>query len=388
MKVALVHDHIQEFGGAERVLVSLKKIFPEADVFTSFYSPESLGIHAAEFKDWHIITSWAEKVPLLKKLYSPFRFLMPYIWESFNFNAYNLVISSSGWFMCKGIITRPETMHICYIHHPPRSFYYYETAIEWQKHLIFKIYGNLINHGLRMWDYLSSQRPDFFIANSQETQKRVGKFYRRESQVIYPPVHIPESSPSLSPIHNDEPYYIITSRLARAKHVEILIEAANIKKFKLKIVGTGRDQKFLKSIAGPTVEFLGHLPDNKLQDLYTGAKAFLFASVDEEFGIAVVEALGYGLPAIAFYSGGVPEIIEGNNCGYLFTELTANSLIEKINELESLSDEEYLKMKQDCRQVSEKFSEEQFKKQILEFVDSKMKKSKFQDSSLCQNYQK
>jgi glycosyltransferase involved in cell wall biosynthesis len=365
MKIALVHDHIQEFGGAERVLVSLKKIFPEADVYTSFYTPASLGIHAETFQNWHIITSWADKVPFLKRLYSPFRFIMPWIWESFNFKDYDLVISSSGWFMCKGIITRPETLHICYIHHPPRSFYYYETAVEWQKYLIFKIYGVLVNHGLRMWDYLGSQRPDYFIANSHETKRRVNKLYRRDAEVIYPPVHIPEKAP-LNETRGE--YFVTTSRLARAKHIDLLIQAANEHKFKLKIVGTGRDEDYLKSIAGPTVEFLGHLPDADLPEIYKNAQAFLFASVDEEFGIAVVEALGYGVPVIALKSGGVPEIIEGYDCGYLFEELTAESLNKKIVEIESLSQEKYLEMRKNARKRAEYFSEEEFKKRIEEFV--------------------
>ena len=191
MKVALVHDQLQEFGGAERVLVALKKIFPQSDVYTSFYNPETLAVQQKHFKNWKIITSWADKLPLLKKIYSPLRFITPWIWESFDFSQYDLVISSSGSYMSKGIITRPETLHISYLHHQPRYLYYYETAIEWQKYLPFKIYGNFINHDLRLWDFLSSQRVDYFIANSEETKKRIQKFYRRDASVIYPPVNIP-----------------------------------------------------------------------------------------------------------------------------------------------------------------------------------------------------
>lgn len=365
MKIALVHDHIQEFGGAERVLLSLKKIFPDADVFTAFYTPESLGNHAEKFKDWNIITSWADKVPFLKKLYSPLRFMLPWIWESFNFSEYNLVISSSGWFMSKGIITKPQTLHISYIHHPPRSFYYYETAVEWQKYLPFKVYGTLINHRLRMWDYISSQRPDYFIANSQETRKRVQKFYRRDAEVIYPPIIMPSK---LSTTDNSRNYYLTVSRLARAKHIDVLIKAANDMKFSLKIVGTGRDEEYLKSIAGPTVEFLGALSDDTVELLYQNAKAFLFAGVDEEFGMVVAEAMGRGLPVIGFKSGGVPEIITNEETGYIFEELTPESLGEKIKEIEKLTDTKYNAMRNSARSKAETFSEEEFKKQILDFV--------------------
>src|SRR3990167_2203008 len=192
MKVALVHDQLQEFGGAERVLVALKKIFPQADVYTSFYNPNTLGVHKKYFKNWNIITSWADKIPLLKKIYSPVRFITPWIWESIDFSKYDLVISSSGWYMSKGVITRPETLHICYLHHNPRYLYGYETAIEWQKYWPVRIYAYIINKKLKTWDFISSQRPDYIVVNSEETQRRTQKFYHRDSQVIYPPVEIPE----------------------------------------------------------------------------------------------------------------------------------------------------------------------------------------------------
>ena len=406
MKVALVHDQLQEFGGAERVLVALKKIFPQSDVYTSFYNPETLAVQQKHFKNWKIITSWADKLPLLKKIYSPLRFITPWIWESFDFSQYDLVISSSGSYMSKGIITRPETLHISYLHHQPRYLYYYETAIEWQKYLPFKIYGNFINHDLRLWDFLSSQRVDYFIANSEETKKRIQKFYRRDASVIYPPVNIPprfvipSTSTSLSVnsarnlatkrsvnkknyaeldssvaslLRNDEKgYYLTVSRLARTKHVGVLIRAANKMKFNLKIVGNGRDEKYLRSIAGETVEFQNDISDAALNLLYRNAKAFLFSAIDEEFGIAPVEALGQGLPVIAYASGGIKETVINGVNGYLFKELNENSLSKKVNELTSLSKEKYLEMRKNARKEAEKYSFDNFKKQILEFINSIM----------------
>ena len=370
MRIALVHDQLQEFGGAERVLVALKKIFPQADVFTSFYNPGTLGVHQMYFKDWKIITSWADKLPLLKKIYSPFRFITPWIFESFDFSNYNLVISSSGSYMSKGIITKPETIHISYLHHPPRYLYHYQTAIEWQKYLLFKIYGHLLNHCLRQWDYISSQRVDFFIANSEETKKRIQKFYRRDSSVIYPPVDIPKKTPNYQLLTNN--YYLTVSRLAKSKHIEILIQASNKLKFNLKIVGSGRDENYLKSIAGPTVEFLGNVPDDQLPILYQSSKAFLFSAVDEEFGIAPIEAMGYGLPVIAYSSGGIKETVEDGINGYRFDQLNPSALIVKIKQFESLSKEKYLEMKKNARQKSEKYSFENFKKYILDFINSKL----------------
>lgn len=367
MKIALVHDQLQEFGGAERVLVALKKIFPEADVFTSFYNPKTLGFHAEKFKNWRIITSWGDKIPFLKKIYSPLRFITSLLWEPFDLSKYNLVISSSGSYMAKGVITRPETVHICYLHHPPRYLYYYETAIEWQKYLPIRIYGHLINHKLRLWDYLSSQRVDYFIANSEETKKRIKKFYRRDAAVIYPPINIPPENPNNKLLITNN-YYLTVSRLARAKHIDILIQAANKMKFNLKIVGGGRDEKYLKSIAGPTVKFLGGLTDKKLAQLYLEAKAFLFSAVDEEFGIAALEAMGYGLPVIAYNSGGVPEYIKDGENGFLFNKLSDDALVDKVKKLESWKKEEFIEMKKRARKTAENFSEEKFKEKVLKFV--------------------
>lgn len=368
MKIAIIHDQLQEFGGAERVLISLKNIYPEADVYTSFVNKETLGTHAKKIEGWKIYTSWADKIPFFKKLYSPFRFLTPYIWESFDFSKYDVVISSSGWYMCKGVITKPSTVHICYLHHPPRHLYYYETAVEWQKFWPIKIYGHLTNHVLRLWDYISSQRPNHFIANSIETKKRIKKFYRRDSEVIYPPVRLADKA-NLEKVGE---YYLSVSRLARAKHLDIIIQSANKNKFKLKIVGVGRDGEYLKSIAGDTVEFLGDVTDTELNSIYRNAKAFLFASVDEEFGISPVEAMSHGLPVIALKSGGLKEtVIDGKN-GYLFNDLSEESLSEKINAFEKLSDKEKKEMKKTARRESEKYSEENFKSQILKFVKSKI----------------
>ncbi len=373
MKIAIVHDQLVEFGGAERVLVALKKIFSEADVFTSTYHNNTLGSHKNMMQNWNIRTTWFGKIPIINRVYSPLRFLTPWIWESLDFSSYDLVISSTGSWMCKGIKTKKPTIHISYVHHPPRYLYGYETAIEWQKYALIKLYGSVVNHFLRIWDFHASQRPDFFIANSEETKKRIEKFYRRDAIVIYPPVSIPKAPP-VSRYTLNNSYYITVSRLARAKHVDVLIKAANIHKFNLKIIGTGRDEKYLKSVAGPRVEFLGNCPDEELRNAYRNAKAFLFASVDEEFGIAPVEAMGYGLPVIAYKSGGLPESVKEPYNGYLFDALKPESLIEKIKLFESLPPNQSTLMRKNARRTSEQFTEEVFQKKILAFVKSKLRK--------------
>ena len=179
MKVAIVHDQLREFGGAERVLVSIKSLFPEAPVYTTTFDLNSLGEHKELVKNWDIRLTWFGKIPFINKFYSPLRFLTPLIWEKLDLSEFDLVISSTGSWMCKGIITHKPTIHISYIHHPPRYLYGYQTAIEWQKYWPVWLYGTIVNHFLRMWDFKASKRPDFLIANSIETQKRIEKFTKK-----------------------------------------------------------------------------------------------------------------------------------------------------------------------------------------------------------------
>ena len=311
--------------------------------------------------------------------------MLTLIWEHLNLKEYDLVISSTGSWMCKGVKAKKTAIHISYIHHPPRYLYGYQTAIEWQKYWPIKMYGLLINHFLRMWDFTASQRPDYLIANSIETQRRIQKFYRRDSTVIYPPVTIPKML-AVTRYTLHDPYFITVSRLAKAKNVDLLIKAANEAKIQLKIVGIGRDMPYLKSLAGPTVTFLGNISDEELAKELSGAKAFLFASVDEEFGIAPVEAMGYGAPVIAFASGGLKETVKTGKNGYLFESLTVKDILSKIQLLEALSKEEYLQMRQNSRTEAEKYTEAIFQKNIQTFITSKSAHLLAQSEDCSRNY--
>lgn len=368
MKVALVHDTLTEFGGAERVLFTLMEIFPDAPVYTSFFDVKNFGHHADNFNDRKIITSWADRVWFLKKFYSPLRFITPLLWEQFRFDEYNLVISSSGAYMCKGIITKPDTKHISYIHHQPRYLYGYETARDLQKYTIVKVYAALVNHTLRMWDYLATQRPDTLLTNSHEVQKRIQKFYRRDSAVVYPPVKILDIEPEYKNFTNN--YYLYVGRLEKAKHVELLVHAANIHALPLKIIGNGKQYNYLKSIAGKTVDILGKVSDDEFTKLFYGAKAFLNASIDEDFGIANVEALGRGVPVIAYNSGGHKETIEHGKNGFLFDEHTQESLYKQIQVFERFSNNELINMRRFAYRSSHQFSKLEFIKNIKEIINT------------------
>lgn len=188
MRVALIHDFLVEYGGAERVLEVLHEIWPEAPVFTAFYDKNGPGMK--RFARFDIKSSWLQKLPFGRFLFSPMRLFSLGLFESFDLSNFDLVISSTWMYMAKGVITRPETLHVCYMHTPPRFLYGYKTAREWRKYWWGRMAGSLMNHKMRMMDFIASQRPDYLIANSQFTADRIWKFYRRKATVIYPPAGI------------------------------------------------------------------------------------------------------------------------------------------------------------------------------------------------------
>src|SRR3990170_4569524 len=201
MKIALVHDYLNEFGGAERVLLALSEIWPDAPIYTAFYKKDSYAYE--RFKDKKIIASWAQNVPFFAtKLHSPLRFLAPLIWNSFDFSDYDLVITSASWYVTKGVVKRNPSTHsvragsqrnveICYCHTPPKYLYGYQTSVDWQKYWPVKLYALVVNHFMRVYDFEAAQKVDYFIANSKEVAGRIKKFYMRDSTVIYPPVELP-----------------------------------------------------------------------------------------------------------------------------------------------------------------------------------------------------
>jgi glycosyltransferase involved in cell wall biosynthesis len=369
MRIALVHDFLKEYGGAERVLEGLHEIYPEAPVYTAFYSPKHLGKFAEKFKGWDIRTTWAQKIPWITKLYSPLRLLTPLFWESLNFSDYDVVISSTNVYGAKGIITKPTTLHICYCHTPPRFLYGYPTALGWEKHLWGRFIGLLMNHTLRQYDFLAAQRVDYFIAGSKNGQERITKFYRRDSNVIYPPVELPHLQ--IKGLNNKGTYYLCVGRLAAAKRIDLAIDACIQLGVPLKIVGTGREEgklhEFSKLHAGQgKIEFLGDVSDSELSELYQNCKALIFPAIEEDFGIVPVEAMSFGKPVVGFNSGGVRETVIDGKTGILFDESTVESLVTSLKKFETMTFSE-----EECKKQARKFSKEQFKQNIKSFVEEK-----------------
>ena len=354
MKIALVHDQLAEFGGAERVLLAMSEIWPDAPIYTAFYNPGSPAWE--RFKDKDVRVSWAHHIPgFSTKLHSPLRFLASAIWNSFDFSGYDVIIGSSSWYITKGFAKKGKAIEICYCHTPPRWLYGYTTS---KQSILAKIYGIIVGFFMRHYDYDAAQRVDYFIANSKETASRIKKFYRRDSKVIYPPI---ENQMQLQGV-SLKGYYLVVSRLAQPKNVEIAIRMANKEKLPLKIVGTGPDQERLKAIAGKTVEFLGHVGDEELHRLYAGAKAFLALSMDEDFGMTPVEAMAMGTPVIAYAGGGYTESVIEGKTGIFFKQ-NFTSAVRKFEKMKFRTE--------DCINQAKKFSKERFKKELTRFVSSK-----------------
>lgn len=359
MKIALVHDQLNEFGGAERVLLAMSEMWPDAPIYTAFYNPGSAAWE--RFKGRDIRVSWAHYIPGFETyLHSPLRFLAPAIWNSFDLSSYDVIMSSSSWYITKGFKKKGHAIEICYCHTPPRWLYGYATS---EQSALVRAYGTIVGFFMRHYDFEAAQRVDYFIANSKETALRIKKFYRRNSTVIYPPIDV--SRITYHVLRKTKKYFLVVSRLAQPKNVELAIRAANKLKLPLKIVGTGPDEERLKTLAGKTIEFLGFVDDSELPSLYGGAKAFLALSTDEDFGMTPVEAMAMGTPGIAFRGGGYSESVIEEKTGIFFNEATVESL--------ALAIKKFSKMKKEwavvCRKHAEKFSKKRFQKELKDFVE-------------------
>lgn len=365
MKVALAHDYLKEYGGAESVLETLSDIFPDAPIYTSLYCPKNFGPHHARLeKKWHnrIHQSFFKYIPFASRLISPLRLLSPLAFRSFDFSKYDLIISSATGAYFPNALNKKSARLICYCHTPPRYLYGLPTARNLKKYPLINFCASVANHWLRLFDFKYSQNVDQYIANSSTTSARIQKFYRRDAIVINPPVDLP----SKSTIHNLRSNYFLTGgRLARAKRYDIAIQACNKLKIPLKIFG--RDfagfQSELQSVSGPTIEFLGEITQNQKSKLFSEAKAFIFCSDNEDFGIVSVEAQGYGCPVIGYASGGIKETVIDGKTGVLFNELTPDSCAAAIKKLKKLSIQ-----KSDCLHNAQQFSKQKFIQKVKKII--------------------
>jgi len=365
MKVALVCDYLKEYGGAERVLEALHEAFPDAPVHTLVYAPEFLGPHKKRFAHWDIRPSFLQVIPYSYKLISLYRVIAPWVFQTFNFSEYDVVIVSATGAYSPNMIRSGKATHICYCHTPPRYLYGYATARDWQHNVVLRVIGSLANHFLRMIDFASSKHVDHFIANSQNIAGRIKKFYRRTSTVIYPPIDLPKGIRYVS--SEKRQYFLAGGRLARPKHFDLIINAANELDIPLIIFGKGFAGygEQLKQLGGKNVEFVGEVSDSAKIELMRHAKAFIFAGEDEDFGMVPVESMSVGTPVISYRSGGPKESIIEGKTGLFFSHLTVMSLVKAINQFNTMSFDP-----KDCREQAERFSTQRFIKEIKQFVNT------------------
>lgn len=385
MKVALVYDRVNKWGGAERLLLALHQLFPDASLYTSVYNKEK----ATWAKVFKVKTSFLQHFPFASAFHEHFAPLMPFAFESFSFEEYDVVISVTSE-AAKGIITSPNTIHICYCLTPTR--YLWSGYKDYFDNPLFKAVAWPFVAYLRKWDRAAAQRPDAFISISKEVAQRVKRYYGRESVVVYPPGDFfargpvssfpPASAPRLSaslravgspssaatPFIKKENYFLVVSRLVPYKRVDLAIAACNKLKLPLKIIGTGSEEDRLKDMAGPTIEFLGNTTDEILLEYYKHCLAVIFPG-HEDLGLVPIEAQSFGKPVIAFKAGGALETVVEGKTGEFFYPQNTKSLIVAI--------QKFQKMKyntKDCVAQAEKFGFTRFKSAFMKTIEKQLQK--------------
>jgi glycosyltransferase involved in cell wall biosynthesis len=357
LKVALVHDYLNQYGGAERVLEELHTLFPSAPVYTSMYWPEKM---SATIRGLDVRTSFMQRLPMVTRNHQPFLLLYPLAFESFDLSEFDVVISNSSAF-CKGVVTPPGTLHICYCLTPMRWVWNYHAYVDRERlgFMARMVLPAAITQ-LRAWDIATAQNVDRFLAISRTVSSRVRKYYRRDSTVIYPPVNC--DAFELQGGARAEDYYLIVARLMPYKRIDLAIDAFTRLGIKLKIVGSGRNLSELRARAGRNIEFVGRVSDAELKQLYAGCRGLLFPG-EEDFGIAPLEANASGRPVIAYAAGGALDTVIDGHTGVLFERQEVDCLIDAVRRAEGMAWEPA-----ELREHARKFDREVFREQLLAFV--------------------
>lgn len=369
MKIALVHDDFMQWGGAERVVHAMMELYPDAPVYTLAYQDTVL---PEEFDTRRLRTTFFQK-RFFKRFFNILFFLHPIVFERFNLNEYDVVISSSTRF-AKSVITQPHTKHIAYINSPPRFLWpvsqgfgprHYIDNFVSKTLFLFRPFIWLFLRPkltvLRMHDFSAVQRIDYLIGNSQNVVNRINKFYRKDASVIYP---FADLSRFLSvPISEEKgEYFLVVSRLSSHKRVDLVVEACSSLGLPLKVIGTGPEREALEKLAGDTVEFLGYRTDEEVVEYMKKCRAFMYPQ-EEDFGITAIEAQALGKPVIAFRKGGAMETVKEGKTGIFFDEQTIESLGEAVKIFEQQEFDHA-----SIREHAKAFSKERFEKELSEFV--------------------
>ncbi|MCI0710567.1 MAG: glycosyltransferase [Chloroflexi bacterium] len=355
MKLAIVHDWLNQIGGAEDVLEALMHMYPDSPLYTSIYWRDHMPDH---YQNWDIHTLWIDKLPGIHQkhqLYFPF---FPLAWSGVNLSEFEVVLSNKSGF-CHFLHT--GGIHICYCLAPTRYVWQYDAYMQRENvpTAICLALRPLIEF-LKRLDYRAAGRVDHFIAISTEIQQRIKTYYNRDSVVIYPPVQVKER---FQPADSYDDYFLSLGRLIPYKRVDLLVEACTRLNLPLKVGGTGRDLDRLKAIAGRTVEFLGYVPDEDLPELFARAKAFVFPG-NEDFGITPVQAQAAGRPVIAYKAGGSLDTVSEGQTGMFFEEQTVESLMDALQNFDADDYDPAV-----CRENALRFDENVFRQQIADYVE-------------------
>lgn len=350
MRVAFIYDWVNTFGGAERILLELHHLYPDAPLYTTVYNQKS-AFWAHKFK---IRTSFLQEMPFAKTHHELYPVITPIAFESFNFVDFDLVISITSGF-AKGIITKPGTLHICYLLTPVR--YLWSHREFYFSNRLLRLFSRSMVSYLKRWDLVAKTRPDYYLTISRIVQKRVKDFYNLESEIVYPPVLV-DKFKQIKRYNKNSGYFLVVSRLVPYKRIDLAISACNKLQKKLTIIGMGRAEKQLKKIAGPTIFFLNNLTDEALISYYQNCRVLILPS-EEDFGIVSVEAQAAGKPVIAYGQGGALETVLENKTGIFFQQQNVESLIQAINKFETM-----IFLSQNCQDNANKYTNTRFKKEF------------------------
>lgn len=365
LKIAIIHDSLTEFGGAERVLFSLINTFPQADIYTSLANKKIIQQLQKETTG-KIYFSKLSKFGLTTKYPSFFKpYFYHYYWPKLNLDQYDLVISSSHSFCANWV--QVKSKHLSYIYTPPRFLYEQFNEMSWlRKPIIKKIIEPYFSY-LRKKDKEKVQKIDLLIADSKNVQKRIKKYYKLNSQIIYPPTKIPLKTKKQT--RNKKSHYLFFSRLVKQKGIELVIKTFNQNQKPLLVVGTSQQAQKWKKMAKNNITFLGFVSDQKMPQIYARSKALVYASIQEDFGLVPVEAMSFGLPVIAYYDGGVKETVVDRKTGLFFKKYNEESLNKAIVLFEKMKFKE-----KDCFKQAQNFSEKQFNKKLFKALNFLLKK--------------
>ena len=364
MKVAIIHYWLVGMRGGEKVVEALLDLYPQADIYTHVVDHDSI---SAKLSDRVKSTSFISKLPQAVKRYQSYLPLMPYALEELDLTDYDLIISSESG-PAKGVVTSPESLHVCYCHSPMR--YVWDMYHEYTNEAGFlkKLIMSWLIHKIRIWDLASSFRVDHFIANSSFIGRRISKYYHRDSEVIFPPIDVSQFEIS----ETIEDYFLIVGQLVAYKNVELAVKAFNESGRRLVIIGEGDESGRLKALAGKNIEFLGYQSFDVVKAHFSRCNALIFPGV-EDFGMVPVETMASGRPVIALAKGGALDSVVDGVSGVFFNDPTVTSLNDAVSRFERDIDSFNPR---EIRKHAANFDILVFQKKVTHFINSKMKELK------------